>query len=759
MRPGDYIGNYEIISKIGSGGNGIVFKVKKKDDGEFYALKTIKVNIKNLKKNFREQTRIKRFINEINVVKNVQNEIPGVLPILDDCIYEIDQITYKNKPYYVMPIAVSLKDKIVEYDIEEKIYCIIELCKTLIELHKRGIAHRDIKPENIYWLDGTWYLSDFGLVKYPEGEELTKTREAVGPWTTLAPEMKRNAKNATPFPADIYSLAKTLWMILTNNYKGFDGQYNYNNSFISLETYCKDLNNPHLTTLHLLLNSATSDEPQNRQDALRFYEDLENWIEIKDDFEKRSKAEWDFIIQEICPSQAESLSWRKVDTIVNVLSSISKLGFLNHVFLPNKGGLDLIECQLSNQKGYIELNLNNITRVIKPKRLSLETFDDPQWNHLFLETEEIAPSGVYEYDISSNPTEEYLLEIEPGKYIEPYHANYGHFKGKTLPSSSRSITLGLKGIYVIFPKYSFYNLGIDGYDGLQNFYNTPEKFRGFIESIIDKIEWRKKHPEEVVMLEKIKQQEKELERKAYVARYEEEKKQILNYSKKYNLNFCENYTQIPVEKCKYYIEIGIVPSITLYPTKRYTFEIKKESAITLEMLLNRENKFENYLEFYNWEEVKEFVSKIKEDYSNFINQFEILNSMYTSIRLKRIYKPSTIFTQQDIEKLIFNANDRVTNQLVINHEGAVELISIESIDDNFKLDNYPVVGEVFYKQTNSVGNTAEYSSGDLEEMYRYMLDTWYRHLVDGERKSLSDYCMYSIEELLENIKIATRKYK
>lgn len=177
------------------------------------------------------------------------------------------------------------------------------------------------------------------------------------------------------------------------------------------------------------------------------------------------------------------------------------------------------------------------------------------------------------------------------------------------------------------------------------------------------------------------------------------------------------------------------------------------------MLLNRENKFENYLEFYNWEEVKEFVSKIKEDYSNFINQFEILNSMYTSIRLKRIYKPSTIFTQQDIEKLIFNANDRVTNQLVINHEGAVELISIESIDDNFKLDNYPVVGEVFYKQTNSVGNTAEYSSGDLEEMYRYMLDTWYRHLVDGERKSLSDYCMYSIEELLENIKTAARKYK
>ncbi|HFK1514999.1 TPA: serine/threonine protein kinase [Bacillus cereus] len=758
MKPGDRIGEYEIISVIGSGGNGKVFKVKK-DDGELYALKTVKVNINNLKKNLREQTRIKRFINEINVVKSVQNKIPGVLPILDDCMYTIEQINKDNKPYYVMPIAVPLEEKINEFDFEEKIYCILELCETLIQLHNRGIAHRDIKPDNIYWLDGTWYLSDFGLVKYPEGKELTKTREPVGPWTTLAPEMKRNAKNANPFPADIYSLAKTLWMILTNRYKGFDGQYNYKNSFISLENFCEGLKNPHLTTLHQLLHLATSDEPNNRQDALGFCEDLKKWIEIKDDFEKRSKAEWDFIIQELCPSQAESLSWRRVDTIVNVLSSISKLGFLNHMFLPEKGGLDLIGCKHSNQKGYIELNLNGITRIIKPKRLCLETFDDPQWNHLFLETEEIQPSGVYEYDISRKPIEESVLEIRPGEYIEPYHANYGEYRDEPLPTCSRSVSLGLKGSYVVFPKYSYYNLGIDGYDAFQNLYNTPEKFREFIQKIINHIEWRKNNPEEVEKLAEKEKQRREEERKIYSIRYAEEEEEILGYSNNYNLDFCESYVQNPIGKFKYYIELGFVPSITLYPSKKYTLEIKKERALTLEILLNREDKFGDYLEFYKWNELEAFINKVKEDYSNLIKQFEILNSIDFYIRSKRVYKPSKLFTRQDIEKVIFNANDQVTNQLVVNEDGEIELIPIESKDEKFKLEKYPVVGEVFYKKTNSVGNSVEYSVAQIEEIYKYMLDTWYRHLVDGERKSLSDYCTDSIEELLEKIKIAEQKYE
>lgn len=47
---------------------------------------------------------------------------------------------------------------------------------------------------------------------YPEKENLTKIKESVGAKTTIAPEMKRNAKDSDGKKADVYSLAKTLWM-------------------------------------------------------------------------------------------------------------------------------------------------------------------------------------------------------------------------------------------------------------------------------------------------------------------------------------------------------------------------------------------------------------------------------------------------------------------------------------------------------------------------------------------------------------------
>lgn len=44
---------------------------------------------------------------------------------------------------------------------------------------------------------------------------------------TISPEMKRNPKEADGKKADVFSLAKTLWMFLTKDEKGFDGVYDY----------------------------------------------------------------------------------------------------------------------------------------------------------------------------------------------------------------------------------------------------------------------------------------------------------------------------------------------------------------------------------------------------------------------------------------------------------------------------------------------------------------------------------------------------
>jgi hypothetical protein len=47
----------------------------------------------------------------------------------------------------------------------------------------------------------------------------------------MAPEMKRESSNADLAKVDVYSLAKTLYILLTNNDKCFDGQYSTDSIF------------------------------------------------------------------------------------------------------------------------------------------------------------------------------------------------------------------------------------------------------------------------------------------------------------------------------------------------------------------------------------------------------------------------------------------------------------------------------------------------------------------------------------------------
>ena len=92
---------------------------------------------------------------------------------------------------------------------------IIEIGRTLEFLHAKDISHRDIKPDNIFFLDGGYVLGDFGLVHYPGCISCTQTESHLGAWSTMAPEMRRNPKTSDGKKADVYSLAKTLWILIT----------------------------------------------------------------------------------------------------------------------------------------------------------------------------------------------------------------------------------------------------------------------------------------------------------------------------------------------------------------------------------------------------------------------------------------------------------------------------------------------------------------------------------------------------------------
>ncbi len=77
----------------------------------------------------------------------------------------------------------------------------------------QGVLHRDIKPSNLL-LDthGTVWVTDFGLAKATDSDDLTHTGDVVGTLRYLAPERLRGEVNLR---GDIYSLGVTLYEMLT----------------------------------------------------------------------------------------------------------------------------------------------------------------------------------------------------------------------------------------------------------------------------------------------------------------------------------------------------------------------------------------------------------------------------------------------------------------------------------------------------------------------------------------------------------------
>ncbi len=78
--------------------------------------------------------------------------------------------------------------------------------------HRRGVLHRDIKPSNLL-LDalGNIWVTDFGLAKLEEGEDLSQSRELVGTLRYMAPERFQGTSDRR---GDIYSLGATLYELV-----------------------------------------------------------------------------------------------------------------------------------------------------------------------------------------------------------------------------------------------------------------------------------------------------------------------------------------------------------------------------------------------------------------------------------------------------------------------------------------------------------------------------------------------------------------
>src|SRR5262245_32888074 len=226
---GHVFGDYKLLDEIARGGMGIVFKAQQQSLNRTVAVKM------TLAGQFARPEDVKRFKSEAEAAAGLDHS--NILPV-----YEVGSV--QGQPFFAMKLvaggslATELKkrypqsESISSQTLQKKIAVLKSVFASdsvapLVELlvpvaravhfaHQRGILHRDLKPGNILLdVDGTPYVTDFGLAKRVEGDaSLTQTGAVVGTPSYMAPEQARAEKQLTT-AVDVYSLGAILYEALT----------------------------------------------------------------------------------------------------------------------------------------------------------------------------------------------------------------------------------------------------------------------------------------------------------------------------------------------------------------------------------------------------------------------------------------------------------------------------------------------------------------------------------------------------------------
>ncbi len=263
VRPGRRYGEWVTIGNrpLGAGGNGEVWGVKAAD-GQLRAIKVLSPVHGHV-----GRYRLGRFKDEISFHISYPG-FPGVLPMLDRHISD----DLSEPSWYVMPVAMKMREALGnDPEAAEVVAAVMEIATTLDALAAKEVFHRDVKPDNLFKLNDNWVIGDFGLVTYPEKEPRTKHGRRLGPIDYMAPEMRADADGAAPGPADVWSLGKTLWVLLTGQELPLPGTHRPSDPAYALQDR---ITFPCAAELDLLLENATQIDPSARPTMAEMVKEL-----------------------------------------------------------------------------------------------------------------------------------------------------------------------------------------------------------------------------------------------------------------------------------------------------------------------------------------------------------------------------------------------------------------------------------------------------------------------------------------------------
>lgn len=163
-------------------------------------------------KELKNPKRLDRFNTELQAIVSL-NEHPNVVPLIDSGIYRDP-----DKPCFVMPKADGTLEDLIKnnaINIEDSMSIFDNVCEGVAYLHTMSIIHRDLKPENILMFAGTPKVTDLGLCLIAGTKRGTPSSEVVGSRFYMAPELEDGRQPDVGFEADVYSLGKMLYYVLS----------------------------------------------------------------------------------------------------------------------------------------------------------------------------------------------------------------------------------------------------------------------------------------------------------------------------------------------------------------------------------------------------------------------------------------------------------------------------------------------------------------------------------------------------------------
>jgi serine/threonine-protein kinase len=431
-------GTFNINSQLGAGGTSIV-RMALFNDTE-YAIKFLLENIKT-----KESTAFKRFKQAHINISSIQHT-GVILPQIHFDKLEIDDETII--PYIIMPKAdMTLKewrkDKELSFKAFEKLFKNIILL--VDRIHQENIIHRDLKPENIFFIKDKLVLGDFDIAKFYDPAHIklveTKKSERLANFAYSAPEQYQQDGNYNDITeeADWFAVGQILYWLISN--ETLRGQND-----ISLKKFDSEY-----IKYEQIIRKMLDQNPKKR---------FRTKQEIEDYLVKQNKIdyglEWDKGLIEFEDTIIDKYSLGKkgfhlfnIETDIN--SIMRDLSVYNNYVL-DKGNIYHTDVRLWWTQGSANNAIENKIEIIskedivwkidymemKIKSISIiKHYSSFGGSFLVIETDSMAPSGLYQYT-DDDWDEEYAIYNNTMIKRNEYDSGWAMINGERIKVSGQT---------------------------------------------------------------------------------------------------------------------------------------------------------------------------------------------------------------------------------------------------------------------------------------------------------------------------------